>query len=203
MGTKGRDLLLWLFTLTSLVVLALSRYPSTLTWAKGLLWVAILSAGMILWFICYTLPKAHRDSRKQGFGTVVLLPVNRWWALLLIYLSGERICGTPRRAYEIHILFSKELSKLSIWEFLKRLEDDLILAKDSLPGCLFLWETPAPVPSTIRQLIRDLAVQGNAFWQTGRWPIPELPFLPSLLKKKKRHVHRGALLLSAEGGDNP
>ncbi|MGB9825758.1 MAG: hypothetical protein ACPLRU_03705 [Desulfofundulus sp.] len=119
---------------------------------------------------------------------VVLLPIPRAQAKALIFLSGERIKGNPKRAFEVHV----EAGGVSLTEFLRGLSGDLALIKEKLPGSLFIWETTAPVPAFVRSLIREKRLKGEAFWKEGRWVIPHFPFTARDMKKGK--VRIGAVL---------
>lgn len=191
MGTKGRDLVLWLLVL--LVPAAAVASLLGADYGAKAFWLALGCTAGLGVFERVTIPRARRRSQAWGLKHVVLLPINRWWAALLLAAAGRRMPWCER-AYEIHIPNSPS----NLHDYLVEVEADLLRAKDILPGCLFLWETSAPVPSRIRRLIRDLKKDGLAFWEPGMWPVPRFPLIPSQIDK--RHVRRGALALPGGKG---
>ena len=187
MGVKGRDLALYVFFLSSAAVVAGGLMGSSATYPLS--FVALFTGAAALYYFYY-LAEARKFSRRLGLKCVVLLPLNCGWARLLLFAAGKKIRGRIRRAFEIHVE-APPGSTLS--EFLKTLDADLNLAKDELPGALFMWETSAPVPASIRSLIREKSREGNAFWEKGGWPVPRFPLTGRDLEKSR--VRRGAILV--------
>lgn len=153
----------------------------------------IITGTAVLYYYYYQ-SSARKWSRELGLKHVVLLPVHYRWAMAIISISGGKIAGRGRRAFEVHIDVP---AGLSLHKFLKTLDGDLNLAKSKLPDTLFFWETTAPVPSSIRGLIREKAKDGHAFWKPGGWAIPRFPFTGRDMKKGV--LRRGAILIQKEG----
>lgn len=191
MGVKGRDLALYLFFLSAAAAITegLAGFPK----ARLFSLVAIFAFAAALYYFPYFL-LARKFSRRLGLKCVVLLPLNCGWARLLLFAAGKKIRSRIRRAFEIHI---EALPGLTLGEFLKMLDADLNLAKNKLPGSLFIWETSAPVPASIRNLIKEKSREGNAFWEKGGWPFPRFPFTGRNLKKSR--LRRGAILVEEKG----
>ncbi|AEG14443.1 hypothetical protein Desku_0843 [Desulfofundulus kuznetsovii DSM 6115] len=186
MGVKGRDLLLYVFFISAFVFIAgrLAGLP-----VEFFSWVSMVSGVVALGYLPY-IQKARRMSREVGLDCVVLLPLYYSWAELLIRSAGKKISGRGRRAFEVHV---EVPGNLTLNEFLKKLDRDLNLARSKLPGSLFIWETSAPLPASIRKLIRTAEEQGSAFWEKGGWPLPRFPFTGRNIKKNR--LRRGAILI--------
>lgn len=169
MGTRGRDLIiLVILSIPLICMIALSQGMNI----KPLFLAQVLLALSVAWFHLYTTRQAKKQSRKMGLGVVVLLPLYYPWAKLLIRLAGADIKVIKSvKCYEVHIVDAPK----DVKRFLALLNKDLELMKRTLDG-LFLWETPAPVPSNFRKMIKEHQKLGLAFWRIGRWPIPKLPF---------------------------
>lgn len=184
MGTKGRDASLYLFFLSAFLSV-LARKSSFL---QALFFLIMLMTGVIaLSFIPYQ-RWCRKWSRSLGLKHVVLLPIPCVQAKALIFLSGEKIKGSPRRAFEVHV----EVKGMGLAEFLKGLSRDLALVQKKLPGSLFIWETTAPIPAFVRSLIKEKRLKGEAFWKEGRWVVPRFPFTARDMKKGKIRI--GAVL---------
>lgn len=195
-GTKGRDLHLWLTAIASVAGGAAWLQGACLPGRALLLLSAV--AFCCFWVIQWIdIPRARRWSRALGLKHVVVVPVSPRWVSILLALARRRL-PCSRRAYEVHISAASAAGTVTTGEHLKTLEEDLITLKDILPGCLLLWETSAPIPSSIRRIIRSLQRQGCAIWERGRWPVPGFPLMPS--KLDYRHVRRGALIVPGGKG---
>jgi hypothetical protein len=180
MGTKGRDALLWLFFALMLASILIH------TVAKTFFVAALPEAAFFLHYCAREHPKAVRKSRNMGMRMVVLLPVQAFWARLLLHLDGERM-GRFCVAYEVHI----KSEKRNLGEHLQILASDLEIAARMFPGALFIWETSAPLPLSIRRMIRQ-GSPGAAFLKRGRWPVPRIPFTGRDLSEG--HVKHGAII---------
>ncbi len=183
MGTKGRNLLLLMFTISAPLAIA----------GKGFIlpasfFINLISGIGVIYYYYYSY-KARKTSRGLGLKYVVLLPLNYNLAEFLIKLTGRRFKDKGLNAFEVHI----KSPKLSLTEFLQAMDVDLNLAKSLYPQALFLWETPAPIPSSIRALVKKSEKEGNGFLEKGKWPVPHIPFIETELNH--RNVRRGAILL--------
>lgn len=189
MGTKGRDLALYVFFTSAFLVIT----GRCLGLSVMLFFLVTSIAFLAILYSCYTTVIARKESKKLGLKHVVLLPVAYWWAMWIIKISGGQIKDRGRRAFEVHI---EKSAPDSLSRFLKDLDHDLSLAKNKLPGTLFFWETPVPVPASIRQLIREKQKEGNALWERGGWKLPRFPFGGRDLKRGI--LRRGAILILEE-----
>ena len=185
MGTKGRDACLWLFfSLAFACVLA--KGP-----ARYVVLTAMLcAAALILRYYSWYLPRNISKGRDIGLIMVVLLPVAPSWARILLRLDGERM-EYFSDAYEVHIRSGKQ----SLGGYLQKLASDLEIVAVSFPGALFMWETSAPLPLSIRRMIRQ-GSPGTAFLKKGGWPIPRFPLTERDLKQGR--VKHGAILNQKE-----
>lgn len=180
MGTKGRDIVFWLFVLF-LAGAALFK-------SKVLFWAASGFACLLAAYYRIYVPAAIKRSRAMGLKAVVLLPLWPGFAHLYRLMAGRRIAGKWKRAWEIHVTgASPELDS-----FLRQLQADLARVRHTKAG-LFYWETSAPVPSAVRRLIRDSTRQGRAFWRKGAWPVPRAPGTARELAGK--YLRCGAIIL--------
>lgn len=174
MGTKGRDATFWLF--------ALSLTGAALLQSRIMYGMAMFFALILGFYYLVYVPAAARASRRMGLRIVVLLPV--WYPWL--YFNPRRIKGRWTKAWEIHVTGAEPE------KFLPQLEADLLFIKSAMRG-LFIWETSAPVPASIRKLVRDLEKEGKSFWVKGTWSLPSAPFTKRELVRG--YVRRGAILL--------
>lgn len=183
MGTKGRDIVFWLF------VIAVAG--AALSGSKFLFWAAFLLTLFLVNYQVFYLPWSIKKSREKNLEIVVLLPI--WWPFTLLYGSFVKryISGKWRKAYEIHINCKDPIGLVS------KLEKDLLLMKDNMTG-LFLWETSAPVPARFKRLIKEYSKDKKAFWVKGSWPVPKMPL--SGMQIIKKHVRHGAVLHDADKG---
>lgn len=182
MGSKGKDLCLWLFT--GVFVLSLIAGPDL----RFLALLSIFALYIGYHYLVYV-PRAVGESGKIGLETVVLLPVCRPWVRFLLALSGRKIPYSFQRAFEVHVAGAK--SGLS--NYLEDVASDLRMVQSKFPGTLFLWETSAPLPSMIRKLVRGGKRDGTAFLDSKGWPIPRFPFTE--LDLEKGRIRRGAIYL--------
>lgn len=183
MGVKGRDLALWAFFLLAGPALFFPR-----DYAAGPAAALVACAALFWWHHLAYLPGARCKSRKLGLRHVVLLPVPVWWATFLIRISDGRVkAAGVKRAFEVHVEAPRGLTASG---FCRLLERDLDLANRLFPGCLFLWETSAPLPATFRALVRREAAAGRAFWKRGGWRVPGFPSC----RKRKGTLRRGAVV---------
>lgn len=188
MGTKGRDMLLWLFIVVTIIALVAGA-AGCRRLAAPLFWIQIVIALAVGYYYWVYRPRAIVASRARSLEVLVLMPVQRFWADWLLRLSGKRIRKKWLQAYEIHLLPGP---KRKLVPFLKALEKDLTILEKDMPGCLFLWETSAPVPCRFRHLIRELVPTGTAFWERGGWPVPRIPGISTGIVKEK--CHHGAII---------
>ena len=182
MGTKGRDVCLWLFFTLIVACLLFSGIARIVIFA-----VALLMAMGILYYYTWYLPGAIKRSRNMGLSMIVLIPLNALLARLLLQLDGERM--SFRGAYEVHI---KNGEKYALGDYLKLFTSDLETARRTLPGSVFIWETSAPLPLFVRRLVRQGSADGSAFLKNGGWPVPRFPFTE--LELKKGRVKHGAII---------
>lgn len=175
MGTKGRDIFLYLFFFSAFITVTgrLLGFPVTF------FFYLVLATGIAAVLYIPYLGLCKRWSRRLGLKCVVLLPVPLWQAKVLIFMAGEKLKGRAKRAFEIHI----KSPNLGLSGFLKVLEGDLMTLKEKLPNSLFMWETTAPVPASIRSLIKEKHRKGEAFWKEGRWAVPHFPFTARDMRK--------------------
>jgi len=178
-GNKGRDVCIWLFLVLGILTVA--------TRSLEMHALACVAAAGICYYQLLRVPLSKRWSRRMGLRVVVLVPLNVSWAMLL---TGFRIHARPRRAWEVHIVGARKET------FLADVDADLALVERRFPGCLFLWETSAPIPARVRALIRRAEKEGRGFWRRGGWPIPRPPGTSRELVKE--HVRHGALYLPDE-----
>jgi hypothetical protein len=182
MGTKGRDAALWLFfalMLASILVHAFS---------KVLFLAALPEVALFLRYCAREHPKAVRRSGEMGLRMAVLIPVKVSWARLLLRLDGERM-GYFCAAYEVHV----KSGTLPLVDYLRILSSDLLIAAKMFPGALFIWETSAPLPLSIRRMVRS---GRSVFLKNGGWPVPRFPFTGRDLRKG--HVKHGAVISGEE-----
>lgn len=181
MGALGRDLMFWLFLGSAFLSLF---WQSTVP--------VIASVVFTLLFFCHFLverPGAIRESRSKGLKIVTLVPLSPPIARLHLALSGRGIAGKWVRAYEIHV------PDYTGPEYVRSLARDLTLIERTFPRpAIYFWETPAPVPSTIRRLIRDKEKEGKAYWIRGASPLPKT--FTCGFREGQKHVRRGAILLN-------
>lgn len=178
MGTKGRDIAFWLFALTGT--------GAALLKSKTFFWAALVFALLFFYHFAVERPRATRESRAKGLKVVALVPLRPYLAR---FLAGRRIDGRWDKAYEIHAPAANPES------FVQELERDLTFIEKFYPRpALYFWETPAPVPASIRRLIREREKDGKAFWVKGTWPVPKAP-LHGFKRGERRHVRHGAILL--------
>jgi hypothetical protein len=182
MGTKGRDICLWLFFTLIIACLAINGLARTVIFTVDLM----VATGILYYYTRY-LPGAIKRSRNMGLTMVALLPLNTLLARLLLKLDGERM--RFRGAYEVHI---KKGERHVLGAYLKLLASDLQIVRKSCPGSVLIWETPAPLPLFVRRLIRQGSADGSAFLKNGKWPMPSFPFTGMELKKGR--VKRGAIV---------
>lgn len=185
MGAKGRDIALYLFFISAALGItgSLINLP-----VIPFFCIATVTGIMSLYYYVYIF-RARKQSRKMGLKCVVLLPLSYGLVQLLLHITDRKIRGGYRHAFEIHI---EAPTGLTLGDFLKMLESDLNLMKVKMAGSLFAWETSAPVPASMRRLIKQKTKEGKAFWEKGGWPIPSFPFTGRNIKKDK--LRRGFLL---------
>jgi hypothetical protein len=182
MGTKGRDICLWLFFTLIMACLLINGIARIFIFA-----VALLMAMGIMYYYTRYLPGAIKRSRNMGLSMIVLLPLNALLARLLLQLDGERL--SFRGAYEVHI---KKGKKPALGDYLKLFTSDLEIVRRACPGSVFIWETSAPLPLFVRRLVRQGSADGSAFLKNGGWPVPRFPFTE--LELKKGRVKHGAII---------
>jgi len=173
MGTKGRDAALWLTFVWAAIAGG--------TGSKVALVPAVLCALVFFRHHLWELPRAEK------LDYVLLLPVNRYWARLLV---RGRIRGTWERAWEVHIRYRPGVAVREQRDSVLR---DLRYLHGKRPG-LYLWETATSVPAPVKKLIGEKGRNGQAFWLPGCF-WPRFPFTYSGTRKRLRH---GALLVTPE-----
>jgi hypothetical protein len=180
MGTKGRDACLWLFFA---LIFSIPLHGL----AKAVIAVVLLLLALSFLYHCaWYLPGAVRKSRELGLRMVVLLPVNPFWARMLLRLDRESL-DSFRGAYEVHLKSGKQ----DLGDFLQALASDLGIAAKTFPGALFLWETSAPLPLAIRRMIRQGSSR-TAFLKQGGWPVRRFPGTGRDMRKGR--VRHGAII---------
>ncbi|OPY63681.1 MAG: hypothetical protein A4E56_00404 [Pelotomaculum sp. PtaU1.Bin065] len=186
MGTRGRDLALWLF------FIAATAYVTGWFCGRPVLTIfyLTLTAGVIsLGYYPYEL-HARIKSRKGGFKHVVLLEMWPWWAKWLIRNSGCKVNKNISKSFEVHILTPKGIE---MTEFIRYLDRDLKLAEKKYPNAIFLWETTAPLPSYFRTQVRKKSKTGEGFWLAGGWPLPRFPLVNGKSNKNGK-LRRGFII---------
>lgn len=173
MGTKGRDAVMWLFIVNGAAALFIG------SWVLSCVEVVL---GMVYF---YSFLEARRAIKYEY---VRLLPVNRFWARLLV---RNRIAGRWDRAYEVHIKYrpGEDIKKQRAG-----VERDLLLISETRPG-LYLWETATSVPGAVKKLIHERAAEGKAFWEKGCF-FPRPPFVYDV--KFRKPLRHGAILIEKE-----
>lgn len=175
MGTKSRDAFFWL------MLLALTG--AIFTKSKLLFGAALLFAAGLVYFSFYV-SAAKKRSREMGLKFVVLLPVSRFYAKLLLKISKAELFGKWDEAYEIHLIVEGE-------DYYNSVNDDLNWLKNNVPA-LYIWETSAPIPSSIRAFIRKNRPLKKAVWKKGAWmPLPPAPSTGREIIKK--NITHGAI----------
>jgi hypothetical protein len=182
MGTKGRDALLWMFFTLIAACLLTGGIVRVVIFAA-----ALLTAVCILYYYAWYLPFAVRRSRELGLRLAVLLPVNTFWAKLLLQIDRQRM--NFHSAYEVHI---GKGGQHALGDYLKLFTSDLEIARKAFPGAVFMWEASAPLPLFVRRLVRQGSVDGSAFIKSGGWPMPRFPFTETDLKSSR--VKHGAII---------
>lgn len=180
MGTLGRDVAFWLFAVSVLGAAVSGSFA---------LWLAALFFALAFFYhFLAERPKAVWKSRVGGLQGAALIPLLPPVARLHLLLSGRKAAGRWDKAYEIHVPGAGP-------NFIGELEKDLVLIVKRFPrSALYFWETAAPVPSSIRMLIREREKHGKAYWIKGASPLPKA-FTGGFSRKEKRHVRRGAIFL--------
>jgi len=188
-GTKTKDLVLWVLFPSAALAIFLPRaaiVPFSV--------LAIACGGYFWWHHLVYVPAARKKSAALRLAYTVLLPVPLWWAKILLRASGGRLdTSGVARAYEVHVEIPHGLG---LADFCYLLGLDLALANRLFPGCLFLWETAAPLPAPFRALVRREAARGRAFWAKGGWRVPRFPLTG--LDLKKGTVRRGAVVVPGQ-----
>ena len=192
------------FTCCAVILVVLNAVPDIpdLLFYTGI-GIVVLLCVLVLRELYACTAKARRNSEKMGLTCIVLVPLKFRWAKVLVMLSAGKICGGFRRAYEIHIN-PKAVDGIGKKELLKRLTRDLKKAEKDLPGSLFIWESHIRPPKRFRQLIKELAPRGKAYFHKAKGPFTALYILQPNLRKNRDRVWSGAVLLDdnewAKGG---
>jgi len=157
-------------------------------------WATLLPALLVLQYFAIYVPRSKTISRALGLQVVVLLPL--WPGFSDLYRLMAEISLPGKcffKAYEIHVIAK---SKGNPVEYVKAL--DTVLKKMQLICTgIFYWETSAPLPSSMRQLIKEKKPRGEAYWEKGTWPIPRAP--GTALELRKHHARRGAIIWEKGG----
>lgn len=181
MGALGRDLAFWLFLGSSFVSLFWNSLIPII--------VSIVFTMLFFYHFLAERPRAIRESKVKGLQIVTLVPLSLLIARLHLLLFGRKIAGKWSRAYEIHVpeYFGPDYVKL--------LNHDLSLIEKTFPRpALYFWETPAPVPASIRRFIREKEKEGKAYWIKGSAPVPNASSL-GFSRARKKHVRRGVMMI--------
>ena len=195
MGTKGRDVALYGYFGSFMMLLTIKLLRAGKGFELLFLLIMFFSLIGIINFFFFYLPRAMKKSKEAGFKWLVFLPLYPWWANLLLWLAGKKI-RAKNKAYEIHLETDKTNS---LNEFLKLMDSDLRLMLKNYQQALVLWETHVPLPHVIRKAIKAEEAKGNAFWESGSWPIPKPPL--TYLKLNKKRARFGAGIVPNKKGE--
>ncbi|MBM7854947.1 Ca2+/Na+ antiporter [Desulfohalotomaculum tongense] len=190
MGTKGRDIVIWLYGLLMLMA-AMALISGKILFGRVLFILALLNGFALLYFYAVYLPKAKKYSREElKLKTVVLLPIWNWWGKIL---TGSRINGRVKKTFEIH-LNDIEGGEGGLAAYIKNYRRDLIsiAGRDNMSGNLVIWESHLPPPSVFRKAIREREKIQKAYLKKGGYGIPYPPFVSLHLKANKKRIYRGA-----------
>jgi len=182
MGTKGRNIVLWLL-LISLGTVVIALIAGNRTAGQYFFLVAVTLVLFWIKFSFIDMPKARKKSIEIGLEVIDLLPINPVWAKWLVKKPWP-----VAYAYEIHL----RLQVIPPKNLITGMERDLAYIEQNMQG-LFLWETNIAVPHRIRRLIKRYESIELAVWETGTWPVPKPPLVG--LKPGKKPVRRGAILI--------
>lgn len=174
LGTKGRDILIWLlYAFLALSILTKSTILSTLT--------LLICTILIPFYLTLPLTKIRKDN-------LILMPIH---VTLAKRLTRNRInlansIPVPLKAYEIHVDFKpNQLIKHQWFDVAKKIE--------KLPPGLYLWESFIPIPKRLQGQFDALQKQGLAFVEKGTF-LPRPPFIYLYRHKSKKPVSHGAFL---------
>ncbi len=197
MGTKGRDLLIWIYILAILLSIALNL-TGYLHYGSIFLDIALATFLPIAWFYFVTLKFASKKSKRLGLDLIMLVPIYTWWAKIFTRRTLA-IPETVRKGYEVH--FRTDIPEYSLQIYLQLLDKELtkIANMDDMVKALVLWESHIPVPSRFRKLITEQNKKNQAFYTKGGWGIPYPPFVSPHLRKNRRRIHKGAYYISRKG----
>lgn len=194
MGTKGRDLVIWVFYIISILEVVLS-FSKNLPAARSVMLVNILLLLMVVKFNL-KVRAAKVRSKDDGLKLLVTLPISAVYARWLMAISKTRIdTDFVDEAAELHV---NNKCRYNPAEFVQLMEKDLDLLKSSPGKRLYIWETNVPVPCEFRQLIKQMVTREQAVWQKGRWPVPAPPLISG--HNKGKYIRRGAIIVKNEGG---
>ncbi len=156
MGTKGRDIVLWLFFLFTIIGMFVS----------DMLYPLIFCTLLLAKFYFY-------DQKKKTikYRQVVLVPINSVLAQLLI---RGKLTGEWEKAYEIHIIFDQR----PIREQRNNIVADI--EEISKKPALYLFETHVGIPMPVKRLISE----NGGFLKKGVF-LPRPPFVYRKRKSKK------------------
>ncbi|MEG6617496.1 hypothetical protein V6C27_13870 [Peptococcaceae bacterium 1198_IL3148] len=192
MGTKGRDVVIWLmmgiFAPLAIITLLLGNKSLGIS----LYTCYLLTIIPILWFYLVEVPNSKKISQDLELDFIILMPVNVSW----VKLFTRKFTKYPiKKAYEIHL---KTNVHQNLSTYFENLDDDLlkILNNVNMQDTLVIWETPSPVPSRFRKLIKEKRLLNQAIYEKGGWGIPYPPFVNHYLKKYKNRVYHGAYLIT-------
>jgi len=198
MGTKGRDLALYLYFGSFLIIAYLVITEKSKSYINLFVLILSLSCLYIVYYYAFYLPKAVKESRFEGFNSLILLPMYNWWVKTLLMAMGNNINITNQKAFELHLEVPNEVG---LQDFLMLFEEDLKLLLAKKQGALILWETHVPIPQRVRSMLRMEIKNGNAFWQKKRWPIPRPPFTYTNLNKQKARSGAAIIPIIANEGE--
>lgn len=173
-GTKGRDIVVWVFILSAATGI-ITPYSMYALYPIGL---CIL---VLIHFYWIERPAAIH------YRQVALLPINPFLARLL--LRKRSLQGKWDAAYEVHIMFS---DTASLKEQRNNIVSDLQDIIKTRPG-LYLWETHVAIPLPIRGIVKDLEKEGVGFQKQGVF-LPRPPFVYTKRRSNKPLCYGAAIV---------
>lgn len=170
-GTKGRDIVLWLFFMFSFFGI----------FSSYMLYPMILCALLLAKFYFYERKKIIE------YRQVVLMPISPILGRLLI--KKYKLQEEWSKAYEVHILFDKK----SVREQRNSIVSD-IKEISKQPG-LYIWETHVGIPMPVKMIIKNLERSGAGFFKEGVF-LPRPPFV--YIKRKSNKLCHGAAIVKED-----
>ncbi len=167
-GTKGRDIVLWIFLLFSVIgAFSAMLYP---------LIICLFCILLIAKFYFYD------QKRTIKYRQVVLLPINPFLARLII---KGKLKGEWEKAYEIHIMFNEKPLREQRNNIVADIEE---ISKEP---ALYLFETHVGMPMPVKKLIEE----NGGFLEKGVFlPRPPLAYR----KRKSKKLSYGAAIIKED-----